>query len=152
MHCDAILNTLLCALPLMTVGILAGSDFRKRESGVWLRKSIVYLIVFFAELTIAYVLSPDKVHFEYLVTTPVVTYYLLCWLLSLRCNLSDNVGLALRNSSTWIYCVHPLIILLYDRYSGVTGIRRFLIICIILLVTSSIYAVFKNQKGKSICE
>lgn len=150
-HCDTVLNPLLCAVPLMCIGALVLADHRKHNPKTWAQRSLLSLLLFLAELTAAYLLSVDKQHFEFLFTTPLVAYHVLCWLLSLELQLPERHSSAMRHASTWIYCIHPLVILIWNRHSEIVGLRRFAIVSVVCLLTSILYAATKLRKERLKC-
>lgn len=150
LHAEAFWNTLCCAVPLILIGISCINSYSRRSSKSWLLRFLLAGIGYFAELTLVYLLSPQKVHFEYLLCTPIVTYYLLNWLLS--CDLSfrnRQIPQFLRLSSTWIYCVHVLIIEIYSLIHPSEGPRRFLVVLGISILSSIAYIFVKTRSNKT---
>lgn len=151
-NCDAVPNTILCALPLMFVGIEAGKEYELRSNRAWGIRTVVMAFVYGIELCFAYHLSLYKTHFEYLLTAPLLVYNLLCWLLTLNFSLNSKViSRFFRDSSIWIYCVHVLIILAFNRINSSTGMRRFAVVVPLCLVTSCLYAYYIYRKERQKC-
>ena len=146
-YCDVVTNVFFCAVPLMSVGIVAIHRSETKSNQYWGKHTALWAGIYLMELMITYVLSPQKIHFEYLFSTPVLAYYLLCWLVTLDFS-AKNVRLPrfLRECSIWIYCIHPLFILVWDMFVGVMGIRRFLTVALCSAVSGLGYVAVKSRK------
>lgn len=145
-NCDAVFNVILCAVPLMTLGVLAVEDYKKHSNRHWLRRTIIWLIIYVMELSIDFYLSPGSEHFEFLFSCPCLIYNLFCWILTLDFHIKNTaISGYLRISSEWIYCVHPLTILIFRIFSGDTGILRLVVVCAVLLLTGIGYSYFEAK-------
>lgn len=144
-NCDVVTNVLFCAVPLMIIGVFAIQGHGMCSHIKWRKRTILMSICYIVELMVAYNLSKDKVHFEYLLSTPLLTYNLLCYLLTAEFSLKDNrFSEFFKNSSLWIYCTHVFFILLYDYYIGGRGILRFISVAIVCVATSFVYTNLKR--------
>ena len=145
MYCDALMNTVFCALPLLALGILCFRYHARLDSRKWLFLLVLSGILNMIELLLIYRLSPNKNHFEFLLTMPLVSFCLINFLLSVNLRFSDRrIPAALRGASVWIYCVHPMIIGAYGRINSGWGIRRFIIVITICLLTSAGYVFYRE--------
>lgn len=146
---DALMNTAFCAVPMLCLGALCWQNHKKATAQCWLLRTGVSLVITMGELVLLYLFSLQKKHFEFLLTMPLLTYNLVCWLLNVRFSFSNrSVPSYLREGSIWIYCVHPLIISLFGIFHTSTGLRRFLVVAACVLISSFIYVSLKLKKRK----
>lgn len=137
---DAARNTLTCAVPMMLLGILCKQDHQKKTARQWFRLTLVCFAINIAELTGLYMFSPQKNHFEFLLSMPGLIYCLVNRLLNVRFRFQNRtVPVILRKSSVWIYCIHPMFITIYGWIHPSLGIRRFAIVMVCLLLSTVVY-------------
>lgn len=149
---DAFWNTVCCAVPAMLIGIRCMHTHTKRTSKQWSIRALISAALYFTELTVAYILSEEKLHFEFLICTPLLIYHLFNWLLSVEFSFQDQQrAILLRLSSTWIYCVHPLVIAAFKIIHPSEGIRRFVYVMAVCLLTSWIYSSVKIRSTRRKC-
>lgn len=147
---DALMNTAFCAVPMLCLGALCWQDHKKATTRQWFLRTGISFTVTMGELVLLYVFSPQKTHFEFLLTMPFLTYSLVCWLLNVRFAFSDRfVPHYLREGSIWIYCVHPLWISLFGFFDDSTGLRRFAVVTVLVLLSSFIYVTLKFKKRRN---
>lgn len=151
-NCDVITNVFFCAVPLMSVGIIAMRRYKEHSNRQWGIRTTIWFVAYIVELIATYITSPQKVHFEYLFCAPILTYHLLCWLLTLEFSFKENnISIIFRRGSIWIYCIHPLFILLWDSFSEIVGIRRFVVVAFFSLLSSFAYVLIRNRKDRYKC-
>lgn len=146
---DALMNTAFCAVPMLCLGALCWQDHRKATARKWFLRTGISFALTMGELVLLYVFSPQKTHFEFLLTMPFLTYSLVCWLLNVRFSFDNRaVPRYLREASIWIYCVHPLIISLFGFFHSSTGLRRFAVVTACVLLSSFMHVSLKFKKRK----
>lgn len=147
-NCDALSNTLLRAIPLILVGVLSIDGHKEHSHSHWARRSLLWIVAYFTELTLAYYLSSERIHFEYLLSCPFLIYNLFCWIVTsqLRFN-HKTLPSILRFCSEWIYCSHPLIILILELFFLLTGFTRFAVVLGVCFFTGIGYAFAKVRRS-----
>lgn len=145
---DAFWNTTCCAVPFFLIGIEGITSHKKRSRKSWGIRTIISMVAYFLELILAFFLSKEKWHFEFLVCTPVLIYNLLNWLLSFEGTFRNRtVPKVMRLSSLWIYCIHPFLIEAYGLVHASEGLRRFGAVLVISLLSSGVYVYIKLKGG-----
>jgi len=146
---DALMNTSFCAVPMLCLGALCWQDHRKATVWRWFLRTATCFLVTMGELVLLYLFSPQKTHFEFLLTMPFLTYNLVCWLLNVRFTIANRFVIRyLREGSIWIYCIHPLIISLFGLFHTSTGLRRFFVVAVCVLISSFAYVLPRFKKRK----
>lgn len=74
---------------MLCLGALCWQDHGKATARQWLLRTEISFVVTMGELVLLYVFSPQKKHFEFLLTMPFLTYNLICWLLNARFSFAD---------------------------------------------------------------
>ena len=129
LYWDSIRNTLSCAVPMMTIGIFCWQDHRKKMNCQWRNWTIVHAVLNMSELTLLYFLSPQKLHFEYLISMPALVYCFVNWLLTLKFRFQNReIPGMLRKASVWIYCSHVAFIVIFGWFHTSQGLRRFVVV------------------------
>lgn len=117
-----VLDAAFRATPLMLLGaVVARSEERKRASAL----GILALIGFFlctAEVYLLRGFTPNGQCFSYLIFTPFMAVFLLRYLVAAKqITIRPQVSSFLRNTSTIIYCLHPMLIELLGKYEISNG-------------------------------
>ena len=142
---DTLRDAACCAVPMMAMGILCLRFRHRRSPKFWLLCAAVSGAVNLMELLLLYFRTAHTGHFEFLFTTPFVVFCLVNYLAAVDFSFADQrIPLTLRQASVWIYCIHPMLIFLYSLLHDSTGIRRFLIILPLCLVSSLGYIRFRS--------
>lgn len=129
LYWDSIRNTLSCAVPMMTIGIFCWQDHRKKTNCQWRNWTIIHAALNISELTLLYFLSPQKVHFEYLISMPALVYCFVNWLLTLKFRFQNReIPGMLRKASVWIYCSHVAFIVIFGWFHTSQGLGRFVVV------------------------
>lgn len=146
---DALMNTAFCAVPLLMVGILCFRYHRQYDAKRWAISMVALLIANLGELMALYFYAPHTGHFEFLLTTPLLVFCLINCLLTLNVSFADRrIPLALRQASVWIYCIHPMLIGAYGYVHSSMGVRRFIVVLALCLLSSMAYVCCKRSKLK----
>ena len=146
---DAVRNTIFCAIPMMAIGFLCWQDYKRKTQREWFFFVGLCLICNLAELTALFLFSPQKVHFEYLLSMPGLVYCLVNWLLNIDFRFHNRcIPKILRMSSIWIYCSHVAFIVLLGWFHTSAGIRRYVCVMLCLLVSTAIYVWIKQIMGR----
>lgn len=135
------------ALPLMLVGVLAGKVSSSHNARFWCNRMLIAFFALVCEASLLYFCALNTEHLSYLITTPVFTYFLLCFLL--RCDFSFPRGqkaLLFRQSSLLIYCIHPFIDHCLAQVGFMTGVITCLTVTIISVSLSLLYSFIKIRK------
>lgn len=147
---DAVMNTVFCAVPLMSVGILCFRYHRKYDLKCWAVGTAVLLVANLAELLALYFAAPHTGHFEFLLTAPLLVFCLVNCLLTWDVSFADRrIPAALRQASVWIYCIHPMLIGAYGYVHSSMGVRRFIVVLALCLLSSMAYVCCKRSKLKN---
>ena len=147
-YCDVVSNVLFCAIPMILIGVLAVEGYKRSSNQVWLIKAIFWTVIYFTELTLAFYLSKNKIHFEFLLSCPMLIYNVFCWILTSDFQIPNPFVRSLfRLGSEWIYYIHWLAILIFSLFSGDTGVVRFLVVCLLCLLSSVGYVFFEYKRG-----
>lgn len=141
---DLIARTVLHAIPLMSLGVICQMDVRKYSNKTWGKLLIISLIVFFTELVILLLIQGEKMQMERSLSSIFLIYCLTNWAFTVEFQFPQKwIGRALRVSSFWIYCIHPLIRLLYHWIFAYDGVIRFVVVSFVTLASSFVYTAAK---------
>ena len=141
---DILSRTILHAIPLMCLGVICQMDASKRSGKEWGKLLLIALVVFFAELIILLVIKGKELKMERSLTSVFLVYCLTNWLFTMEFQFTKAwIGKALRISSVWIYCIHPLVRELYHWVFAYDGIIRFVVVCAVTFVSSVMYTALK---------
>ena len=140
----AVYRTIVFAIPLMCLGVLCMEDYSKKKSRQWLVRLLLAGLIYIVEMMIAYGLHGVQMKVEILLSGPMVVYYLVNWLFTLDFRLPVKwLGKALRLNSTWIYCAHILVVMLYEWVFAYQGIVRYFLVGGLTVVSGIPYVVVK---------
>lgn len=133
------------ATPMMCLGLLCLKDHEKRSSRQWLLRTAAAVVLVFVEITGWLALRGEKsTGIDGLFCNIFLVYYLTNWLFTVDFKLPVKwLGKALRYSSTWIYCSHVLLILLYGWVLSYEGIFRYAFIGTLAVVSGIPYVAGK---------
>lgn len=134
------------AVPLLGIGLLC-TDGGKANTSKWLAWTIASFAACAIEASMLYFFSPNDGHYSYLICTPIFTYCGMNWLLHINTGTIDQTKLFLcREMSLVIYCVHPLVIGVYDQLALPEGLLRWGIVTVVSIVVAFVWVHIKNAK------
>lgn len=141
--CDGIFR----ALPLMLVGALCFRNAATHPAPYWGKRALVGFVLLCTESSILYFATPNSGFYSYLFTTPVFTYYLLCFLLTcgFRFRRADW-PILLRKASLIIYCIHPFFDYFVKRTTISPGIPAWLAVTVLSVGFSLAYSSLSLQR------
>jgi hypothetical protein len=145
----AVFRTFSMAVPLMCLGILCLQDHTKKTSKQWLARVAVAAILYVMEIVVVFLIYRDKMLVELLLTGVLLVYYLINWLCVAEFSLPGNfIAKALRLNSTWNYCVHMLVLMLFHWFFAYNGFKRYVIVCCLTVMSGIPYIVIKLLLAK----
>lgn len=147
MYLDSLMNTVFCALPLLSVGILSFRHYKYLSTHKWGLLTIFFGVLQITELLLLFTFSPNKTHFEFLLTMPGFSFCMVNFLLCIKLSFSNRqIPAIFRHASIWVYCIHPMLISIYGQLDNSTGFRRFAVIVVSSLASGIIYAKHRTEK------
>lgn len=130
--------TLFCAIPLLAIGAITAEKSTKTKWNFTIAGIGQFLCA--TEATLLYLYSPNQTQVSYLICTPVFAYAALNWLIeSNQCSIPAKTAFALRNMSLTIYCLHPLVIDLFDMMHLTHGLLQWLLVTVIVVGASRLW-------------
>lgn len=139
-----VFDSLLYGVPLMSIGALCAGDHKKHTAKVWRKWLILALILYTAEVTGLYLHFGRKLITEGMFTRGFFTYCLVNWLLTVNFKLPKKwMAKTLRLSSTWNYCAHMLVFMLFHWVFAYLGIKRFVIVACLTVISGMPYIACK---------
>lgn len=143
-HFSVIFIALFRAVPLLYIGVLVGTKKDTPVVGQWEKRLICSIAIWMVEAFALKWLSPNESQYAYLLSTTIVTYCVMQWIIHFNCKfLSVNASSALRKASLLIYILHPLIIDLYSDLQFPDGILCWLTVTVIS-VAATMALLYKN--------
>ena len=137
---EGLFNAVFIALPLMLVGVMAYRNYARYSKRGCLIKCFVALVMYFAEIMMLFIFVRNVQYYVHYLTTPILIYYLICLLLKIDFSFSNpSLSMFCRQTSLFIYCIHPMLIYLWQIYVGSVGFLRFCIVLIGSIVLSIVY-------------
>ena len=142
--CATLYFTVLRAIPMMCLGILCLRSYDKRSAGQWLIRLAAALGIFAVEVFLWSRILRPQYAVEALITAPLAVFCLVNWLFKVNFNMPVKwIGKALRYSSTWIYCVHVLVMLSYHWIFAYTGMFHYAFVVAVSFLSGIPYMVIK---------
>lgn len=143
------INALLNGVPMMCIGALCVKDHKQFSSKKWLYALLAATMLYAAEVTGLYLYYGNKYAASGMVTRGFFTYCLLNWLFTVDfCLPFKWLGKALRLSSTWNYCAHMLALMLFHWVLGYQGLKRYVMVCGLTVISGIPYIVIKLLMDK----
>ena len=144
---NAAMNTVFCAVPMLSLSIICCQDYKKKTLKAWLNQTLLWFAINQIELAALYFWSPNKLHFEFLLSMPMLIYNLINLLLNLRFSFRNRrIPVYLRSMSRWVYCIHPLMITVFGCFHTSEGIRRFIVVIMCVIVTGILYVAVQSRR------
>jgi serine/alanine racemase len=129
---SAIFDALFRALPLMVIGVVAGENHVRRTAKEWGKRALAALCFSITEASLLYFFSPNENRFSYLFTTPLVTYYLICFLLTWKIEIKNKwVATIFRNGSLTMYCLHPFVHYFVRKTQCPEGVLQWILVTVL---------------------
>lgn len=142
-HFSVCFDAAFRAIPMMGVGLFCAVCPSKKLAVAPL---IPTTIVYVAEVSLLYFISPNDGKYSYLLTTPLLTYFLLRWLLSMNLQFKNrSIPKWMRDTSLIIYIVHPMVIYLLDFTGMQKGFMHWLAVTMLSIGAASIFVSVKNK-------
>lgn len=129
---EGIFNALFYAVPMIMVGRMSAMSYQKHKTISWAVKLILIIILYFTEIFLLFFFIPSVQNYTIYLTTPLLTYFLLCLLMNIRIQLNKKISKFFRDMSLYIYLIHPMIILVWNSYIKRDGIIKF---CTVLFLS-----------------
>ena len=146
-HFSVCFDAAFRAIPLMAVGLFCAQKPAKQQSSrKWLIFSVVSFVGWVAEASCLYFFSPNEGKYSYILFTPIFTYFMLNWLLTINFQFGNQrTSKWMRDTSLIIYIVHPMVIYLLDLTGMSKGILHWLIVTLLSIVLASVLVFLKNR-------
>lgn len=142
-HFSACFDAVFRAIPLMYVGLLCAVHPPKKGIVPPLATTIV---VYLIEVSWLFFFSPNEGEYSYILTTPVLAYFMLRWLLSSDFQFKNRqIPKWLRETSLIIYIVHQMAIYLLDIAGMQKGIAYWLSVTLLSIAFSIAFSAVKNK-------
>lgn len=146
---SVVYRTISMAIPLMCLGVLCWEDYRKKSNRQWFVRATCAAVLYAAEMVVVYILKGDEMEAEILLSGPLVVYYLTNWLFTVDFSLPRKwVGKSIRLNSTWIYCAHMLVAMLFHWIFAYDGIVKFCFVGGLTVLSGIPYVAVKLLKDK----
>lgn len=146
-HFSVIFIALFRAIPLLYIGVLVGSKKENYIVSQSCKRLISAIAIWMIEVFALKQLSPNESQYAYLLSTPIITYYMMQWIIHLDLKLlSSNDGFALRKASLLIYILHPLIIDLYSYLQFPDGFLCWFTITVLSITVTVIFFLKNNRR------
>ena len=143
------INALLNGVPMMCIGILCVKDQKKFSGKKWFYMLLLAAILYAAEVARLYLYYGNEYEASGMITRGFFTYCLLNWLFTVDFRLPGKwLGKALRLSSTWNYCAHMLALMLFHWVLGYQGLKRYVMVCGLTVISGIPYIVIKLLMDK----
>lgn len=140
----ALYYAMVRAIPMMCLGILCLRKHEKCTSRQWLVRLIIPLSVLVVEIFLWRIAMGKRHAVDTLIMAPPVVYYLANLLLTVRFSMPAKwIGKALRYSSTWIYCIHMLVMALYAWIFAYEGLFMYVAVAAGSLLSGIPYVAVK---------
>lgn len=112
-----IFDTAFRAVPLMLFGACAARSQERKSAGVLGILASIGFALCAAEVYLLRSLTPNDQRLSYLISTPFMVVFLLRFLCaSKQISIEESKGPLLRDMSTLIYCMHPMLIELLGNW------------------------------------
>ena len=146
-HFSVCFDAAFRAIPLMAVGLFCAQKPSKQQSSrKWLIFSVVSFVGWVAEASCLYFLSPNEGKYSYILFTPIFTYFMLNWLLTVNFRFKNQrISKWMRDTSLIIYILHPMVIYLLDLTGMSKGVLHWLIVTLLSIISASIFVFLKNR-------
>lgn len=133
-HFPVCFDAVFRAIPLMAVGLLCTNNHTEK---VTITPPTVSFAAVALEASLLFFLSPNDGKYSYLFTTPLFTYFMLRWLLSVDFRFKNrSIPKFMRDTSMIIYIIHPMVIYLLD----LTCISAPILRCLAVTVVATLAA------------
>ena len=143
-HCTLPINALVNGVPLMSIGALCVIDSKKYDAKKWLKWLLVATTLYAAEVAGLYLYFGNEYAASGMITRGFFTYCLVNWLLTVNFKLPKKwMAKTLRLSSTWNYCAHMLVFMLFHWIFAYLGIKRFVIVACLTVISGMPYIACK---------
>lgn len=140
-------NSLTRAFPLMTAGYIAGTTGFKLKFKTKFILFVISFICLLAEVACLIKFTSNKGHYSYIVFTIPCEIFLFMLLLKgkqIKCNHSKE----LRNTSTIIYCAHPLILNIFSLIPTIDSINSIIKYILVAAIAALLAFVIVNLSQK----
>lgn len=137
------------AFPLIITGYYVGTAKHKPSAKLSLLLFSISFILLSAEYYALNTFTSNHEYFSYIIFTVPCQYFLFSFILSIKSGEASEKFIYLRNSSTIIYCLHPMIInllkLIPDFYDS-NSVLQYISVAIISLLLSLIIVKLSKKK------
>ena len=145
-HFSVCFDAAFRAIPLMGIGLLCVVCPPQKIS---VHYPIIVFVVYVLEVSCLFFFSSNEGKYSYIITTPLLTYFLLRWLLSVSFKSKNGrITKWMRETSLIIYLVHPMIIYLLNFSSMQEGVIHWLIVTLMSILVASVFE-FVRMKQKN---
>lgn len=150
---EGIFNAIFYAIPMIMIGRLSAMNYKKQTKTDYICKLILAVIIYFAELFLLYYLVPTLQNYTVYLSTPLLVYFLLSLLMNIRITINKKYTKFFRELSLYIYCIHPMIIVIWNSYIKRDGVTKFCAVLLLSFIISLIiysvkYLIKKTKKEK----
>lgn len=141
---SACFDAVFRALPLIGIGVLCIDNHEKpkRNSGVF---AVLAFLVCAVEALVLRFYTPNHGKYSYILFTPIMTYFILNWLVCNRKKGNPVLGILFRKSSLAIYCLHPLVIKSLELAGVKSHFHLWIFVTIISVGIAFIWTIVKGQ-------
>lgn len=142
-HFSVCFDAAFRAIPLMAVGLLCTNNYAEK---VTIFPPMLSFAAVALEASLLFFLSPNDGRYSYLLTTPLFTYFMLRWLLSVDFRFKNRgIPKFMRDTSLIIYVIHPMVIYLLDLTCISGGILRWLAVTAVSVAISYILLFLRSR-------
>ena len=134
------------AFPLLLLGLFSNRTNRVKNNNINLLFFIISLLLLCTEFYCINTLTENHKNFSYIIFTVPLGYFFFSWVMNLNINLNKNTSKIIRNMSTIIYCVHPLVLHFFKKFDSCDSIYIYLFVLFISTIVS--YLIIKTSKIK----
>ena len=144
---EGVFNGMFVALPLLLVGVIASRIAKHNLRSFYVKGLFLSCLLWIIELCALFFLVSKKVYLMFVLSLPLCTFFCICLLATSRYHFhSRYVSKACRMCSFSIYCIHPLLITVYDKAFNNNGWTRTLVVYAASVSFALILFMARNRK------
>lgn len=145
-HFSVCFDAVFRAIPLMAVGLFCAQKPKTENCNRWLFYSVIAFLGWTIEASCLYFLTPNDGKYSYIFFTPLFTYFMLNYLLSVNFKfVNPGIPKLMRDTSLIIYIIHPMVIYLLDILIMPDDVIRWLLVTAISIMVS-VFLFFMKSK------
>ena len=142
----ALWDSVTRAYPLLLLGLFASRVNRAKNNNINFLFFLIFFLLLCTEFYYINTFTENHSNFSYIIFSVPLGYFFFSWVINLNLNLNKKISKIIRNMSTIIYCVHPLVLHFFKNYCSFDNIYIYLFVSFISTIIS--YLIIKISKIK----